>query len=281
MPARSNALAALVLISGLTLAAPARPDNMNPGATPPTTSTTTRIGNVRGVVRDAVSGAVCPLANVTVISAPQLSTLTDDHGVFYLTDVPSGPQTLRVQAFGFTVVQEPVTIPEGGTAQIDIPLGADPDAKHQIDVPLPDRFTLARLADVDDVHLYRLGAIATSADSTHGAPAERFGRWLVLGEVPLPSAKWGRDVAVRLSRDETYLHGSTEESQCIPTPGVGLRFRSGRVTTDVEISTRCGVVFFQSKDRHDSSGLLSGKGHLVLDLLAQAAVSDSAATAAK
>jgi len=279
MPARSNALAALVLISGLTLAAPARPDNMNPGAAPPTTNTATRIGNVRGVVRDGVSGAVCPLANVTVISAPQLSTLTDDNGVFYLRDVPSGPQTLRVQAFGFTVVQEPVTVPEGGTAQIDVPLGADPDAKHHIDVPTPDRFTLARLADVDEVHLYRLGALASATDSAH---AERFGRWLVLGEVPLPSAKWGRDVAVRLSRDETYLHGSTEQVQCVPKPGVGLRFRNGRVTTDVEISTRCGVVFFQSKDRHDSSGLLSDKGHLVLDLLAQAAVADSTApTAAK
>jgi hypothetical protein len=83
------------------------------------------VGSIRGVVRDAATGA--PLAGVRIaVAGTSLSARTDAAGVFVITDVPPGSVSLAASAADRPAASRDVEVQAGGTAQAEISLEPAP-----------------------------------------------------------------------------------------------------------------------------------------------------------
>lgn len=78
-------------------------------------------GKVKGGVRDAESHA--PLPDVVVSFDAGTAVMTDDSGRFAL-ELPAGDHTALFRCIGYAERRLPVSVPEGGTVQLDIALSA-------------------------------------------------------------------------------------------------------------------------------------------------------------
>jgi TonB-linked SusC/RagA family outer membrane protein len=78
-------------------------------------------GEVTGRVTDKTSGQSVAGAQVAVVGTT-LRALTGQDGRYRLANVPAGAATIRVAFIGYGSVTQPVTIPAGGTAELDVAL---------------------------------------------------------------------------------------------------------------------------------------------------------------
>jgi hypothetical protein len=81
-------------------------------------------GTVTGSVRDAVSQAPVPAAQVSIVGT-SLGMLTNNVGRFLVMNVPAGPQTIRVELIGYGTLEMEVTVPAGGAATADFDMRQD------------------------------------------------------------------------------------------------------------------------------------------------------------
>ena len=81
-------------------------------------------GTVTGSVRDAVSQAPVPAAQVSIVGT-SLGMLTNNVGRFLVMNVPAGPQTVRVELIGYGTLEIEVTVPAGGAATADFDMRQD------------------------------------------------------------------------------------------------------------------------------------------------------------
>jgi hypothetical protein len=116
---------------------------------------------VTGVVLDASADRGVSGASLTVEGTVRRAT-TDSAGAFLLTDVPLGPQLLRVQGLGYEDLILPVSVTIG-MAPLEVRLQPDPIALEGIDV----RGRGGRAA---------LGGVVVDAASGEGIPFARL--WL-------------------------------------------------------------------------------------------------------
>ena len=83
------------------------------------------VGSVRGVARDAATGA--PLASVRIaVAGTLLSALTDAAGVFVITDVPPGSVSLAASAADRPAASRDVVVQAGGVVQAEFSLEPAP-----------------------------------------------------------------------------------------------------------------------------------------------------------
>ena len=88
---------------------------------PPAARAQTATGAVEGRVQNAVTGDSLNNARVSV-KGSNLVALTDEAGVFHLTNVPPGPVTLRVFFTGLDEQEITVNVPAGQAVQQDFKL---------------------------------------------------------------------------------------------------------------------------------------------------------------
>ena len=113
-----------LLALAVTLAVPA---SAHPGSAPvdsPAAPAPARQGVVAGTVRDAATGETLIGAAVR-IEGTSLGDATDENGSYRLSQVPSGPQILIATYIGYREQRIEVTVPEGGTLELDIELALD------------------------------------------------------------------------------------------------------------------------------------------------------------
>src|SRR5919106_2291491 len=96
-------------------------------------------GTVRGHVVDARTGAGLPRVLV-LIEDDGPSTLTADDGRFELTPVKAGDQRLYVSVVGYILVRRDVTIADGGTLDLTIPLAEGTGTYSESVTVAADRF---------------------------------------------------------------------------------------------------------------------------------------------
>jgi len=96
----------LLLLASLLVAAPAH--------------ALAQTGALQGAVRGA-DGAPVPGATVQVLGTA-LGTATDADGRYRLGGVPTGAQTVEARFVGLAPVRQTVTVPDGGTARLDLVL---------------------------------------------------------------------------------------------------------------------------------------------------------------
>jgi TonB-linked SusC/RagA family outer membrane protein len=80
-------------------------------------------GTITGTVTSESTGDILPGATVQVVGQ-QLGTVTDVEGTYRITDVPAGEQTILVTFVGFQDREQTITVPAGGTVQVDVTLAA-------------------------------------------------------------------------------------------------------------------------------------------------------------
>jgi len=78
-------------------------------------------GEVTGRVTDKTSGQAIAGAQVSVVGRT-IRTLTGQDGRYRLTNVPAGAASIRAAFIGYGSVAQPVTVPAGGTAEVDVAL---------------------------------------------------------------------------------------------------------------------------------------------------------------
>ena len=81
-------------------------------------------GTVTGSVRDAVSQAPLPSAQVSIVGTT-LGSLTNNVGRFLVMNVPAGQHTVRVDLIGYSTQEIEVTVPDGGAASADFTIRQD------------------------------------------------------------------------------------------------------------------------------------------------------------
>jgi hypothetical protein len=101
------------------------PERRPPTVAPAPVPAAPAVGSVRGVVRDAATGA--PLAGVRIaVAGTSLSALTDAAGVFVITDVPPGSVSLAASAADRPAASRDVVVQAGATAQAEFSLEPTP-----------------------------------------------------------------------------------------------------------------------------------------------------------
>lgn len=78
---------------------------------------------IRGTVTDSATGDPVAGAQVTVVGTTR-GAITNDQGVFFVTQVPAGAATVRAQRIGFAPGQHSVTLAAGDTATVNFALHA-------------------------------------------------------------------------------------------------------------------------------------------------------------
>jgi TonB-dependent starch-binding outer membrane protein SusC len=78
-------------------------------------------GVITGTVTDAASRGPVPAAEVVVVGT-RLGTQTNDSGTYTIAGVPAGAVHVRVQRIGYAPVERSVTVPPGGTVNVDVAL---------------------------------------------------------------------------------------------------------------------------------------------------------------
>lgn len=81
-------------------------------------------GSIEGRVFNAITGRYLPNAHVTV-EGTTLEATTNQYGEFVLRDVPAGEATVVAEYTGQPSRRLPLTVPPGGTVNLDIVLGAN------------------------------------------------------------------------------------------------------------------------------------------------------------
>src|SRR5437588_5557314 len=76
-------------------------------------------GEVTGRVTDKTSGQALAAAQVAVVGTT-IRGVTGQDGRYRLVNVPAGPVTVRVSYIGYATTTLPVTVPPGGSAQLDV-----------------------------------------------------------------------------------------------------------------------------------------------------------------
>lgn len=79
-------------------------------------------GTVRGVVTDAATQAPIEAADVFVVGATNVRTVSNARGEFLLVGVPAGTVTIRAERLGYIAAQQTVTVQPGQTAVVTLAL---------------------------------------------------------------------------------------------------------------------------------------------------------------
>jgi TonB-linked SusC/RagA family outer membrane protein len=88
-------------------------------------------GSVTGRVVDSASAQ--PLASVTVVvEGTERRAVTRVDGSFTITLVPAGSQRVRARRIGYATREQTVTVPSGGTANVDLALAAQAAALSEV-----------------------------------------------------------------------------------------------------------------------------------------------------
>jgi len=78
-------------------------------------------GTIKGLILDEQTNAALPAANI-IVTDVNIGTASDLDGAYFITNVPSGKQSLIVTYIGYEQTTVELTVPEDGTLQRDIKL---------------------------------------------------------------------------------------------------------------------------------------------------------------
>ncbi len=90
-------------------------------------------GSVRGAVFDAKNGEPLPFARVEVTGAG-VGAVTDANGLYRISKVPSGTQTLRATSLGFDVMEIQMAVPDGGIVSQSFYLKVSAATLQQVEI---------------------------------------------------------------------------------------------------------------------------------------------------
>jgi len=116
-------------------------------------------GTIRGRVTDSSSGTALPFANVSVVGTSS-GTITNQDGVYVITDVPAGTHTVQVNYMGYrTSRKSRVRVSVGRVARVDFALDPETLMAEELSVaaerPMVDavRTASAGSPDADEIRV--------------------------------------------------------------------------------------------------------------------------------
>ena len=201
------------------------------------------------VVRTGDAGPV-PYANV-VETTSRRATSADERGRFELTGLPPGRRTIRIQALGGPPLVESLDLVAGATVRRTYRLTLPARDRFQqvrdslsargLSPPTLDPAVLAHMREAWDVRVFRLDPRHPVLDAPPD-PEHRVGPWPIVAEAASPPRPVIADLLATLRASELYLpdiEGARKSCGGF-APGIGVRFNSTGVTTELLLCYACG-----------------------------------------